>query len=106
MTLVGQGFSKHRFPCTYRLRPKLENVGSIVHPMNPLARSALAVSAAVVAAYMAWKVSFTWGMYSIRNSTDGQAGMGPFFGSLLVGLVAAIFAVFFVVWWTSRDRKK
>lgn len=74
--------------------------------MNPLARTALAVSAAVVAAYVAWKVSFTWGMYSIRNSTDGQAGMGPFFSSIFNGLVAAIFAVFFVVWWTSPDRKR
>ena len=77
-----------------------------MHPMNPLARSALAVSAAMAAAYVGWKVSFAWGMYSIRNSTDGQAGMGPFFGSIFVGLVASIFAVFFVVWWTSPDRKK
>ena len=43
--------------------------------MKLLARSALVVSAALVAAYVAWMVSFTWGMYSIRNSTDGQAGM-------------------------------
>ena len=84
----------------------LEGIRGIVHPMNPLARTALAVSAAAAAAYVAWKVSFTWGMYSIRNSTDGQAGMGPFFGSIFVGLVAAILAVFFVVWWTSPDRKR
>jgi hypothetical protein len=68
--------------------------------MNPFARAGLAASTAAVAAYVAWKVSFAWGMYSIRNSTDGQAGMGPFFGSIFIGLVASVLAAFFVTWWT------
>jgi hypothetical protein len=73
--------------------------------MRLWARSALALSAAAVAALVGWKASFAWGMYSIRNSADGQAGMGPFFASIFVGLVAAILAMFFVVWWTSKDQE-
>jgi ThiF family len=48
--------SDKKFSFTYGIRLKLESIGGIVRSMNPLARSALAVSAAVVAAYVAWRV--------------------------------------------------
>jgi len=64
-----------------------------------------AIAQAVAASLATMFVTFVVGMWMVRNSTDGQAGMGPFFGAIYLGILVGVVVFGVSVYRSSPSRR-